>query len=231
MDTEAINTWGVCLSVKTARWRWQGDTSWSREPAQRGGHNAGLLRAESGQEGQDPERQRCGQHLPPARDRPQISSSLLGPGRETGPRSDLTPPSRHVALPPRSPQGAAHRPPPHRRQVPGRTGPAVDGQQASAAAPAPAAPRGRWPRPCRDSPASSSRRSGLGLALVHAHSRCSSSRTCTSFNFAFFLKYSTLATCRDSGAPWTSGTRAWGRGRPRPLTPSVGKAGAPVRKR
>lgn len=112
VDTEAINTWGVCLSVKTARWRWQGDTSWSREPAQRGGHNAGLLRAESGQEGQDPERQRCGQHLPPARDRPQISSSLLGPGRETGPRSDLTPPSRHVALPPRSPQGAAHRPPP-----------------------------------------------------------------------------------------------------------------------
>lgn len=232
MDTEAINTWGVCLSVKTARRCWQGDTSWSREPAQRGGHNAGLLWAESGREGQDPKRQCCGQHLPPARDRPHLSSSPLGPGRETGPHSGLTPPSRHVALSPRSPRGQHTAPPPagprpHRPHSEQPTGLSCSPRPCRPPRPLAEARA----QPCRDSPASSSRRSGLGLALVHAHSRCSSSRTCTSFNFAFFLKYSTLATCRDSSVPWTSGTRAWERGRPRPLTSSVGKAGAPVRKR
>lgn len=49
--------------------------------------------------------------------------------------------------------------------------------------------------PRRDLPVSSSRWSGFGPPAVHVHSRCSSSRTCTSFNFGFFLTYSTLATC------------------------------------
>lgn len=49
--------------------------------------------------------------------------------------------------------------------------------------------------PRRGLPVSSSRWSGFSPLAVHVHSRCSSRRTCTSFNLGFFLMYSTLATC------------------------------------
>lgn len=91
-------------------------------------------------------------------------------------------------------------------------------------------------------PASSSRRSGVGPAVVHVHSRCSSSRTWTSFNFGFFLTYSTLATCprqQPRDRPATPRVRAsrgagGGDGCAPPLTSDLcpaGKAGAPVRRR
>lgn len=49
-------------------------------------------------------------------------------------------------------------------------------------------------------PVSSSRWSGFRLEVAHAHSRCSSNLTWTSFNFGFFLTYSTLATCQGNKA-------------------------------
>ena len=109
METEAINTWGVCLSVK------QLDGA-GREtlpgPMSRPGAAVTTpgCYGQSGQEGQVPERQHCGQHLPPSRDGPHLSSSPLGPGWETGPHGGLTPPSRRVAVSPRCSRGQ-HTPP------------------------------------------------------------------------------------------------------------------------
>lgn len=80
METEAINTWGVCLSVKqldgAGRETLPGLVSWPGAAVTTPGCSG-----QSARKGQVPERQRCGQRLPPARDRLHLSTHHSGWGR------------------------------------------------------------------------------------------------------------------------------------------------------